>query len=207
MRKFSGSEFLERLYSSYIFYTLSSRTGASCGGVHHSTGDSTSSFSHYIICFYFLSSVTARQPIRIIKTTFKQFAARFLIFLAWSLFPMHRCGMSSREHGPDSISLLLFIWGGNLGIGSQVVMELLPNLFILVSVTQTNMCSATVGLNFKAVTACQHSGSAVINHHPVHLIRMQQTSTVSCDGRTMGGWVRSCSINWVSAANGHLDVG
>lgn len=69
-----------------------------------------SSFSHYIICFYFLSSVTARQPIRIIKTTFKQFAAEFLIFLAWSLFPMHRCGMSRRERGPDSITLLLFIW-------------------------------------------------------------------------------------------------
>lgn len=84
------------------------------------TADGTSSFRHYIICFYFLSSVTARQPIRIIKTTFKQFAAEFLIFLAWSLFPMHRCGMSTRERGPDSISLLLFIWGENLGIGSQV---------------------------------------------------------------------------------------
>lgn len=86
-------------------------------------------------------------------------------------------------------------------------MELLPNLFIQVSVTQTNMCSANVGLDSGAVTACQHSESAVINHHTVHLIRMQQTSTVSCDGRTMEGCVRSCSANWVSAANGHLDGG
>ena len=41
----------------------------------------------------------------------------------------------------------------------------------------------------------------------IHLIRMQQTSTVSCDGRTMEGCVRSCSANWVSLANGHLDGG
>lgn len=39
------------------------------------------------------------------------------------------------------------------------------------------------------------------------LIRMQQTSTVSCDGKAMEGCVRSCSTNWVSAANGHLDAG
>lgn len=64
--------------------------------------------------------MTARQSIRIIKTTFKQFAAWFIIFLAWSLFPMHRCGMSRRERGPDSILLLLFIWEKkHLGTGSQ----------------------------------------------------------------------------------------
>lgn len=39
------------------------------------------------------------------------------------------------------------------------------------------------------------------------LIRMQQTSTVSCDGKAMEGCVRSCSTNQVSAANGHLDAG
>lgn len=106
----------------------------------------TSSFSHYIICFYFLSSVTVRQPIRIIKTTFIQFAAEFLIFLAWALFPMHRCGMSMRKCGRDSISLQLFTWEKICVV--RLVMELLSNLFIHVSVIQTNMCSAIVGVNF-----------------------------------------------------------
>lgn len=68
-------------------------------------------------------------------------------------------------------------------------MELLPNLFLQVSVIQTNMCSANVVLNFRAVAACQHGGSAIINHHAVHLIRMHQTSPVSSDGRTMEGGV------------------
>lgn len=43
-------------------------------------------------------------------------------------------------------------------------MELLPNLFIQVSVRPTNVCSAFVEL-FVAATACQHSESTVINHH------------------------------------------
>lgn len=46
-----------------------------------------SSFGHYIICFYFLSSVTARQPIRIIKTTFKQFAAEFSNIFSLVIIP------------------------------------------------------------------------------------------------------------------------
>lgn len=77
----------------------------------------TSLFSHYIICFHFLSGVTARQPIRIIKTTFKQFAAEFLIFLAWSLFPIHRCGMSRRElkgvggGAWQHLTPILHLWG------------------------------------------------------------------------------------------------
>lgn len=36
-------------------------------------------------------------------------------------------------------------------------MELSANLLIQVSVIQTNMSSANVGLNFEAVTACQQS--------------------------------------------------
>lgn len=77
----------------------------------------SSLFSHYIICFHFLSGVTARQPIRIIKTTFKQFAAEFLIFLAWSLFPIHRCGMSRRElkgvggRAWQHLTPILHLWG------------------------------------------------------------------------------------------------
>ena len=82
-------------------------------------------------------------------------------------------------------------------------MELLPNLFLQVSVIQKNMCSTNVGLNFGAVTACRHSHSIIINHHTFD--QNAANLTVSCDGRTMEGCVRSYSANWVSPANGHLD--
>lgn len=106
----------------------------------------TSQFSHYIICFYFLSSVTVWQPIRVIKKPFIQFAAEILIFLARASFQIHRCGMSKTECGPDSISLRLFIWEKTWVVG--VVMELSPNLLIRTSVTQANMYSAIVQLDF-----------------------------------------------------------
>lgn len=136
------TEYISHRFS--IFYRLSQEVSVLVPP--NLLADGTSSFSHYIICFYFLSSVTVRQPIRIIKTTFIQFAAEFQIFLAWALFPMHRCGTSTRERGPDSISLQLFIWEKIWVV--RLVMELLPNLFIHVSVIQTNMCSAIVGVNF-----------------------------------------------------------
>lgn len=44
-------------------------------------------------------------------------------------------------------------------------MDLFPNLFIQLSVIQTNLCGARVGQDFGAVTACQHCESTVINHH------------------------------------------
>lgn len=54
---------------------------------------------------------------------------------------------------------VLFIWfRGQWGIGSQVRDGAIAQ-FIHSSV------SYTVVLNFGAVTACQHSESAVINHH------------------------------------------
>lgn len=50
-------------------------------------------------------------------------------------------------------------------IGSRVGDGAIGQLFIQVSLLQTNMCSANVWLDFGAVTACQHSESTVINHH------------------------------------------
>lgn len=68
--------------------------------------------------------------------------------------------------GLDSLSLLFFIWEGKkICIGSRVGDGAIGQLFIQVSLLQTNMCSANVWLDFGAVTACQHSESTVINHH------------------------------------------
>lgn len=50
-------------------------------------------------------------------------------------------------------------------IGSRVGDGAIAQLFIQVSLLQTNMCSLYVWLDFGAVTACQHSEGAVINHH------------------------------------------
>lgn len=53
---------------------------------------------------------------------FKQFAAEFLIFLVWFLFPMHRCGMSGGvgtwawQHLAPIVHL---ITKKKIGIGSQ----------------------------------------------------------------------------------------
>lgn len=78
-----------------------------------------SSFGHYIICFYFLSSVTARQPICIIKTTFKQFAAEFSNIFSLVIIPdaqmwLVNAGTWAWQHLTPVVHL-----GKNLGTGSQ----------------------------------------------------------------------------------------
>lgn len=90
-------------------------------------------------------------------------------------------------------------------IGSRLVMELLPNYsykcHFYRQICVASMCGWISEL-LQPVNTVRAQSLITI-----HLIRMQQTSTVSCDGRTMEGCVRSCSANWVSPANGHLDGG
>ena len=51
----------------------------------------TPSLGPCIIPFYFLSAVTARQPICVIKMTLKQFAANIFSLPVFFFLPMHTC--------------------------------------------------------------------------------------------------------------------
>lgn len=163
--------------------------GAAAAGSSRLQSAGTSSFSHYIICFHFPSSVTVRQPIRIIKTTFMQLSADSPsnIFSTGGIIPRAQMWPVSGGTWTLTASHPNCSFGRTWPVVS--VMEPLPNLFLHVSLTQTKCARSALVLGIffchfffffpRPVNTARAPPLITI-----HLIRMQKTSSVSCDGRT-----------------------
>lgn len=127
-----------------------------------------SSFSHYRICFFSSSVVPVRRPIRVIKMTFMQSASDSWIF--------------RRTWQPDRIFLL------NCSFGKKYLCSdrwwiCCPIYSLTCQLLRQIRISAAAGAGFWELLQPVN----IVRVHPLitmHLIRMQQTSTVSCDGRT-----------------------
>lgn len=128
---------------------------------------SNRSFSHDITSFFFFSVVPVRRPVRVIKITFAQSASDRIFCRTWQ---------------SDSISLL------NCSFGKKYLCSdrwwiCCPIYSLTCQLLRQIRTSATAGAGFWELLQPVN----MVRVHPLitmHLIRMQQTSTVSCDGRT-----------------------
>lgn len=125
-------------------------------------------FSYYIISFFFSSVVPVWRPIRVIKVTFMQSTSNIWIF--------------RRTWQHDSISLF------NCSFGKKYLCSdrwwiCCPIYSLTCQLLRQIRISAAAGAGFWELLQPVN----IVRVHPLitmHLISMQQTSTVSCDGRT-----------------------
>lgn len=148
----------------------------------------TSSFSHYIICFHFPSSVTVRQPIRIIKTTFMQLSAdspsNIFSRGGGHHSPCTDVARQRRNVDSDSISPQSFIWED---VASRQWWSCCPIYSFTCHLCRQSVRTAPLCWVFFFFFFYFPQPVNTARARPlitIHLIRMQKTCSVSCDGRT-----------------------